>query len=141
MGENNALKLFRLEDEWHEIKLSDDGEMLVHPSSRLSGSVYGSDSLVFFEDKAGHLRGVRIQENGNWESLPFAPVSSVPGSPHFVQVRDNTVFLSYVHEDGRIHQLATDMTANGHTGTPTHLLSILSFYTDLPFPNKNRFYS
>ncbi|PNP53234.1 hypothetical protein THARTR1_06251 [Trichoderma harzianum] len=115
VGENNALKLFTLEDEWREIKLSNNEEIVIHPLSKLSGSVHGSDSLVFFEDTAGHLRGVRIQENGNWELLPFAPVNSVPGNPHFTQLQDNTVFLSYVHQDGCIHQRAIDVITNNHT--------------------------
>ncbi|KAL6834214.1 hypothetical protein J3E69DRAFT_326287 [Trichoderma sp. SZMC 28015] len=111
-GENNALKCFTLRDEWQEIRLNNNEEIILHPLSKLSGSVHGNDSLVFFDDKAGHLRGVRIQESGNWEFLPFAPVESVPGSPHFTQVRDNTVFLSYVHHDGYIHQLAIDVITN-----------------------------
>ncbi|KKP00155.1 hypothetical protein THAR02_07739 [Trichoderma harzianum] len=115
VGENNALKCFTLGDEWQEIKLSNREEIILHPLSKLSGSVHGNDSLVFFDDKAGHLRGFRIQESGNWELLPFAPVDSVPGSPHFTQVRDNTVFLSYVHQDGYIHQRAIDVITNNYT--------------------------
>ncbi|KAL7800584.1 hypothetical protein V8C43DRAFT_274318 [Trichoderma afarasin] len=115
VGENNALKCFTLGVEWREIRLSNNEEIILHPLSKLSGSVHGNDSLVFFDDKAGHLRGVRIHESGNWEPLPFAPVDSVPGSPHFTQVRDNTVFLSYVHEDGCIHQRAIDVITNNHT--------------------------
>ncbi|KAF3075123.1 hypothetical protein CFAM422_003062 [Trichoderma lentiforme] len=115
VGENNALKCFTLGDEWQEIKLSNREEIILHPLSKLSGSVHGNDSLVFFDDKAGHLRGVRIQESGNWELLPFAPVDSVPGSPHFTQVRDNTVYLSYIHQDGCIYQRAIDVITNNHT--------------------------
>ncbi|KAK0763213.1 hypothetical protein N5P37_004199 [Trichoderma harzianum] len=114
-GENNALKCFTLGDEWREIKLSNNEEIILHPLSKLSGSVHGNDSLVFFDDKAGHLQGVRIQESGNWEPLLFAPVDSVPGSPHFTQVQDNTVFLSYVHQDGCIHQRAIDFITKNHT--------------------------
>ncbi|KAL7909355.1 hypothetical protein GGI35DRAFT_449662 [Trichoderma velutinum] len=114
VGENNALKLFTLEDEWQEVRLSKNEEISIHPLSKLSGSVHGNDSLVFFEDTAGHLRGVNIHENGNWEFLPFAPVNSVLGSPHFTQVRDNTVFLSYVHQDGSIHQRTIDVITNSH---------------------------
>ncbi|KAL7794331.1 hypothetical protein V8C37DRAFT_415174 [Trichoderma ceciliae] len=114
VGENNALKLFRLEDQWHEIKLSGNGEILVHSSSHLSGSIHGSDSLVFFEDTNKNLQGVRIQENGSWEFLPPLPASSIPGSPHYVQVQDDTVFLGYVHQDGHIHRLAVGNAANNH---------------------------
>ncbi|KAL7952714.1 hypothetical protein V8C34DRAFT_298752 [Trichoderma compactum] len=115
VGENNALKCFTRGDEWREIRLSNSEEVIVHHLSKLSGSVHGSDSLVFFENTAGHLRGVRIQESGNWEFLPFSPVNSVPGSPHFTQVQHNTVVLSYVHQDGWIHQRTIDVITNNHT--------------------------
>ncbi|KAL7936152.1 hypothetical protein V8C35DRAFT_297011 [Trichoderma chlorosporum] len=112
VGENNALRLFRLDDEWREIKLNGNGEISVHPLSRLSGSIHGNDSLVFFEDTAGHLRGARIQENGNWELFPFAPVRSTVGCSHFAQVRDNEVYLSYIHTDGFIHQQTIHLLNN-----------------------------
>ncbi|UKZ51730.1 hypothetical protein TrVGV298_005493 [Trichoderma virens] len=114
VGEHNSLKLFTLVDEWQEVKLSGSGEIAIHPLSKLSGSVHGNDSFVFFEDVAGHLRGVQISEGGHWEYLPFDPVKSVPGGPHFAQVRDDTVHLSYVHQDGCIHQRAMHIKANDH---------------------------
>ncbi|OTA02190.1 hypothetical protein A9Z42_0025580 [Trichoderma parareesei] len=46
VGENNALKLCTLwEDEWHEVNLTGNGNILVHPSSRMSGCVDGNSPL------------------------------------------------------------------------------------------------
>jgi hypothetical protein len=134
VGEHNSLKLFTLVDEWQEVKLSGSGEIAIHPLSKLSGSVHGNDSFVFFEDVAGHLRGVQISEGGHWEYLPFDPVKSVPGGPHFAQVRDDTVHLSYVHQDGCIHQRAMHIKANDHNGTSTP--PVLSSFTNFSVANK-----
>ncbi|KAL7805261.1 hypothetical protein V8C44DRAFT_341294 [Trichoderma aethiopicum] len=113
VGENNALKLYTLrEDEWQKVDLAGNGNILVHPSSRLSGCVDGNDSLVFFEDFKGHIRGIRVQRDGRWRFLHPLSVNSVPGNPHFAQVQDNIVYLSYVHQDGLIHQTGMRITSN-----------------------------
>ncbi|KAL6895724.1 hypothetical protein HDV57DRAFT_480262 [Trichoderma longibrachiatum] len=119
VGENNALRLYTLrEDEWQKVDLAGNGNILVHPSSRLSGCVDGNDSLVFFEDFKGHIRGIRVQRDGRWRFLRPLSVKSVPGNPHFAQVHDNIIYLSYVHQDGLIHQTGMRIASNVYYDYP-----------------------
>ncbi|KAL6868588.1 hypothetical protein J3F83DRAFT_737667 [Trichoderma novae-zelandiae] len=132
VGENNALRLFTLqEDEWYEDDLSGNGEILVHPSGRLSGSVYGGDSLVFFEDMSGRIRGIRVEEDGSWRFLRSFSVDSVPGNPHFAQVAGDTVYLSYVNRDGYIHQMAMGIGSGHYAGL--HIPAVLCPATSCRF--------
>ncbi|PTB65477.1 hypothetical protein BBK36DRAFT_21264 [Trichoderma citrinoviride] len=119
IGENNALRLFTLvEDEWHEVHLSGNEEILVHQSGRLSGCVYGGDSVVFFEDVRGYIRGIRVKKDGRWRFLRPLSANSVPGSPHFAQVQENVVHLSYVNWDGYIHQMGIRTAPNINSDNP-----------------------
>ncbi|KAK1240877.1 hypothetical protein MKX07_006310 [Trichoderma sp. CBMAI-0711] len=118
VGENNALKLFTLwEDEWHEVNLTGNGNILVHPSSRMSGCVDGSDSLVFFEDFKSQIRGIRVQEDGSWRFLRSLAVASEPGHPHFAQVQNGVVYLSYMNRD--------DSPLSGAVFSDTHVMNFI----------------
>ncbi|KAL7819629.1 hypothetical protein V8C26DRAFT_394687 [Trichoderma gracile] len=119
VGEDDALRLFTLwEDEWHEVGLTGNGSILVHPSSRMSGCVDGSDSLVFFEDYKGRIRGVRVQPSGSWRFLRSFSVDSVLGNPHFAQIEDGVLYLSYVNRDNYIHQMGMRIASNLYYDSP-----------------------
>lgn len=137
---NNILKCYRYdveEDEWVELPLHGGGEqddIVVHSSSRTewlfapAPAASSGDSggyIVFYQDLAGRLQGVRIQNqsdsdgngstSGRREYLPVPiPTQSHPqvGTPHLVVVSDDggdgVLHLLYIHrEDGRIHHLTT----------------------------------
>lgn len=88
----------------------------MHPSSRMSGCVDGSDTLVFFEDYKGQIRGIRVQEDGSWKFLRSLDVASQPGNPHLAQVQNGVVYLSYMNRDGYIHQAGIGITSNFYSG-------------------------
>ncbi|KAI1118533.1 hypothetical protein F5Y14DRAFT_217786 [Nemania sp. NC0429] len=95
-----------VEKEWEEVSLSGNQDIIVHPSSRLSGGIFASGRIVFFQDPSGQLQGIQVQTDGRWEALPKIPDHCQQGGAHSIVVSDdNVLHILYIHQDNYIHHL------------------------------------
>lgn len=121
-----SYKYNSVEEEWEEFSLSDSHDIIIPPSSRLSGGIVTSGRVIFFQNPSGQLQGIRFQNDGRWETVPEIPGRCQQGGVHLIVVSDDdVVHMLYIHQDNYIHHLIMNLETgecNGEDPSPLCLL-------------------
>ncbi|KAI5863736.1 hypothetical protein GGS23DRAFT_511898 [Durotheca rogersii] len=106
IGESNQLQcsaFVRRREKWKPVALKGLGDVVVHPTSRVSGTPTPNGAVVFYQDTDGAICTVRyIEETNSWEKGMPVSTNARIGTPICTFASDKAVVVSVVNEDGDV---------------------------------------